>query len=134
MAKSITFAGDGGLKDPEHQEKGSDGPQEEFGRRPRGRIPNAEECLAALAQLAGAVVMGLITPAQASAIRASYSEILRHYQKSETRNDRRGIADADVMELMKTDPKMFSMLEPFLTDEQIDLIMRSSEGKSRGKT
>lgn len=132
MTKLITSeAGDDGPKEADG-EQDTDQPQEEPRRRKRGTIASIEDCLIALASLAGAVAMGLLKPAQANSIRASYTEILRYHQKNETRSDRNGLADADVMEIMRKDPKMFSMMEPFLTDEQIDLVMKNAKDGGHG--
>ena len=132
MTKLITSAAAGDESKEAEREPDADQPQEEPRRRKRGKIPSIEDCLIALASLAGAVAMGLLKPAQASSIRASYSEILRYHQKNETRSDRNGMADADVMEIMRKDPKMFSMMEPFLTDEQIDLVMKNAKDGGHG--
>ena len=131
--KMITSeAGDDGPQEADG-EPDADQPREEPRRRKRGPIASMEDCLIALASLAGAVAMGLLKPAQANSIRASYTEILRYHQKNETRSDRNGMADADVMEIMRKDPHMFSMLEPFLTDEQIDLVMKNAKDGGHGK-
>ena len=132
MTKLITAAaGDDGPKEADG-EQDADQPQEEPRRRKRGKIPDSEDCLAALASLAGAVAMGFIKTAQANSIRAMYAEILRYHQKNESRSDRNGMSDADVMEIMRKDPKMFSMMEPFLTDEQIDLVMKNAKDGGHG--
>jgi hypothetical protein len=133
MTKLITSeAADDGPKDTE-REQDAEQPHEQSRRRKRGKIPDVEDCLAALASLAGAVAMGYLKPAQANPIRAIYADILRHHQKNESRNDRNGLSNADVVELMSQDPKMFSMLEPFLTDEQIDLVMKNAKEGGRGQ-
>lgn len=133
MTKLITADGDdddsqdadGGAEESEH-------PKQNSSRRP-GTIPDVQACLAALAALAGAVALGYLKAAQANAIRAMYTEILRHHQKNESRSDRKGLADADVAELMRKDPKVFSIMEPFLTDEQIDLVMKNAKDGDHGK-
>ncbi len=102
-------------------------------RRPKVNVPSADECLAALGRLPGAVAMKFITPAQASAMRASYAEILRHHQKCETRSERKAIADEDVIELMRNDSKAFSIMEPFLTDEQVDMVLRGAKDGGDGQ-
>ncbi len=103
------------------------------GRRKRGEIPSIEDCLAVLKSLAGAVALGLLTPPQAKTIHACYAEILRHHQHHQSHSDRKGVADADVVELLRKDPKIFSVLEPFLTDDQIDLVMKNAKEGDRGQ-
>ncbi len=132
MTKLITSNADD--DDPHDADDGADEseqPKQSRARRP-GKIPDVEACLAALAALAGAVALGYLKAAQANSIRAMYTEILRHHQKNESRDDRKGIADADVVELMRKDPKVFSMMEPFLTDEQIDMVMKNAKDGDHG--
>ncbi len=102
------------------------------GRRKDQHIPTVEECLAALMQLNAAVALGIFVPSQANAIRANYTEILRHHQKMSGNADRKGIATADVMELMRKDPKILSIVTPFLSDEQVAMIMKNS-GRTDGQ-
>jgi hypothetical protein len=44
-------------------------------------VASAEQCLRALTQLPGLVAMGMLTPAQANSMRATFATILQHYQK-----------------------------------------------------
>jgi len=130
MTKLITSGADDGPKNDDGQAGNADRAHDDTGRRKHGSIPSKEACLAALAQLAGAVALGLLKPAQANAMRTNYVEILRHHQRNESRDDRQGIANEDVVELMRSNPQAFSILEPFLTDDQIDMVMRGSrDGK-----
>jgi len=86
------------------------------------KIPSDEDCLAALAQLPGLVALKYMTPAQANAVRGVYQAILKHYQQARAASARPGIADADLLEIARANPEILSMLEPLLTDEQMDLI------------
>lgn len=118
-----------------NQEKGSRENERSYGangRRKDHQIPTVEECLAALMQLNAAVALGIFVPSQANAIRANYTEILRHHQKTSGNADRKGIATADVMELMRKDPKVLSIVTPFLSDEQVAMIMKNS-GRTDGQ-
>jgi hypothetical protein len=132
MTKMITAGAEDDGPQQADGEPHADQPREEPRDRKRGTIPSAEDCLLALASLAGAVAMGLLKPAQANAMRANYAAILSYHQQNESRSDRNGMADADVMEIMRKDPKMLSVLEPFLTDEQIDLVMNSAKDGGHG--
>lgn len=86
-------------------------------------IPSAEACLAALAQLPGLVALKYLTPAEANAVRGVYQAILQHHQKARAASIQPGIADADLLEIARANPEILSMLEPLLTDEQMDLIL-----------
>lgn len=97
-------------------------------RRQQAPIPDLETCLRAIGQLPGLVALRLLTPAQANAIRASYREILQHHQQSVNRSSQNGISDASLLDLARQRPEIVSMLEPLLTDDQIDLVMKAREG------
>jgi hypothetical protein len=102
------------------------------GRQRRERvIPDADACLDALGRLPGLIALGIVKPAQANAMRAIYHEILQHHQRSQQRDDRQGLSDADVMDVMQRDPQFLNLLEPLLSQEQVELIMRSTQGDDR---
>ncbi len=95
-------------------------------------IPSLEDCLLAFARLAGLVAMGLLKPAQASVIRAAYREILQ-YHTAKAKELEKGLSNADVLEFLRKDPKMLDLLAPLLTQEQIDMLMRDTEGNANGQ-
>lgn len=125
-------SGDNG-KDQDAGSRENGRPYGANGRRKDQQIPTMEECLAALAKLNSAVALGLLAPSQANAIRANFTEILRHHQKMSGATDRKGVAGADVMELMRKDPKILSILSPFLSDEDVAMIMKNASGRSDGQ-
>jgi len=90
-------------------------------------IPTEEECLGAIAQVARLAAMGLLKPAQANAIRGSFKEILMYHEKKAKENEQ-GISNVDVLEVFQQDPKLLSLLEPLLSQEQIDMILKNSDG------
>lgn len=113
-----------------HPEEDSPQPEQGRGRsrgrgaRPsRGKIPSADECLEMLAKLAGLLTLKIIMPAEANALRATYSEILRYHLRNEGRGSGKSVADADLLDVARSNPRMLALLEPFLTPDQIDLVM-----------
>jgi hypothetical protein len=99
-------------------------------RRPsqgaRSAIPSSVDCLKGIAQLTGLLALGLIKPAQANAIRAAFREILQ-YHKTATKQAEKTLSNADIMDILRKDPRLLSLLEPLLTEEQIDMVMRNTE-------
>jgi hypothetical protein len=83
-----------------------------------------KECLAALTRLVGLIAMGMIKPAQANAMIATINALLRQHQTAGDRNDHPTLSDDDVFQVFNDSPETFNLLSPFLTDEQIDLVMR----------
>jgi hypothetical protein len=90
-------------------------------------IPSEEECLGAIAQVARLAAMGLLKPAQANAIRGSFREILMYHQRK-AKESEQGISNVDVLDVFQQDPKLLSLLEPLLSQEQIDMILKSGGG------
>lgn len=97
--------------------------QNERTQRSRQAVPDEEQCLAALNKLPGLVALGILKPAQANAIRATYSEILRHHQRNQSRENQQGPASVDLLDAIRKQPELISLLEPLLSQEQIDLLM-----------
>jgi hypothetical protein len=94
------------------------------GDRPsREKIPSVEECLATLSRLSGLVLLNVITPAQANVVRANTTETLRYHLRNESRGSGKSVADADLLDVARSNPRMLALLEPFLTPDQIDLVM-----------
>jgi hypothetical protein len=128
----ISSPGDEESKQSQSQ-AGADDAASGSGKRRRERfIPDADDCLDALARLPGLLAMGLIKPGHANAMRAIYHEILQHHERSQDRDNRQGLANADVIDLMRKDPKILSVLEPFLSQEQVDMIMQSAGDSDDG--
>ena len=95
--------------------------------------PDTDDCLDALGQLPGLIAMGLVTTAQANAIRGVYSTILQQHHRTRAGRDQAQLDDADVMAILRENPSMLSMLAPLLTDEQVAAIMDDSEGVEDGQ-
>jgi len=114
-----TRGGNAGQRQQRHSKKSS--------------IPSPEDCLWALAQIPGLLAMGMLKPAQANAICSSYREILRHH-KDKAKEAESGLASADVMDLLRKNPQMLSLLEPLLTEEQVALVMKAVGSGGDGRT
>jgi len=117
-------------KRPKHDHDGDNANRHQGGREKPG-IPDAEDCLRAMAQLAGLVAMGLMKPAQANAIRAAFEVVLRHH-KDKAKEAEKGLSNADVMELLRKDPQLLSLLEPLLTSDQVAMVMKAAGGSTDG--
>ena len=93
-------------------------------QRTRGKVPNENDCLEALAALPGLITMKMVSTSQANSMRGIFKTILDHHRKNAAHGDQPHLADDDFQTLLQTNPEMFNMLEPLLTDAQIDMIMR----------
>jgi hypothetical protein len=95
--------------------------------------PDSDACLAALGQLPGLVAMRVLTTAQVNTMRGVYSTMLQQHHRSQAGQHQAQLDDADVMAILRDNPTLLSLLEPLLTDEQIDAIMDDSEGATDGQ-
>lgn len=97
-------------------------------------VPDAEACLCALGQLPGLIAMGLVTTAQANAIRGVYNTILQQHHRSRMGSEQPQLDDVQVTEMLRTNPGMLNMLAPLLTEEQIAAIMEEVKDDDDGQT
>jgi hypothetical protein len=109
------------------EQAGGEGPHQEQRQRKSPDIPSEEECLAAIAQVGRLAAIGFLKPAQANAIRGSFREILLHYRNKAKENEQ-GMSNVDVLGVFQKDPKLLSLLEPLLSQEQIDMILKNNDG------
>lgn len=106
---------------------GHEGRSDRSGRR---ATLSLDECLAAIAALPGLVAIRFLSPAQANSMRATYAEILRHHDRAQQGHPAQ-LADEDVLKLWRDQPQMIDLLEPCLTQSQLELIMRESRDGDR---
>ncbi len=94
--------------------------------RPRGRqcvpIPSVDELLRQLIQLNGAVALGAISSKEANVIQKNVKTVLDVQMRRASRDDT-GPSQEALAELCRNDPRMLNVIEPFLTDSQMNLIM-----------
>jgi hypothetical protein len=96
---------------------------EERRRKKGAEIPSAEDCLRAIAALPGLIAIRALTNAQANSIRASYESILRHHERSQDAPARHA-SDDHILKLVREQPGLLDLLEPFLTQDQLTIIMK----------
>ena len=99
--------------------------QQQDQRAGQSDIPSEEDCLRAIAHVARLAALGMLKPAVANTIRSSFRDILQHY-KSKAKEAEKNVANADVLEAVRNDPKMLGLLEPFLTQDMINSIMKNA--------
>lgn len=105
--------------------RGSSGPRGSRHRR-QSSILSEIECLKQLQDLSGLVAIGVMAPSRANTIRANLKETLTYHRRNQSSPDGQKLPDADVLKLARENPEYLSMLEPFLTDEQLDIVMRDA--------
>ena len=102
----------------------ADGSSSVSARKPD--IPSEEDCLGAIVQVARLVAMGLLETAQANAIRAAFREILL-YHRNKSKEAEKGISNVELLDVLRKDPKLLSLFEPLLSQEQVEWILRAGD-------
>ena len=100
--------------------------QQQRQRARKPDIPSEEDCLGAIAQVARLVAMGLLETAQANAIRAAFREILL-YHRNKSKEAEKGISNVALLDVLRKDPKLLSLFEPLLSQEQVEWILRAGD-------
>jgi hypothetical protein len=68
----------------------------------------------------------------ANAIRATYHELLLQHEHNALDATKSTLPDDDVLGILRARPELLSLLEPFLTDEQLKKVMReATDGKQQ---
>ena len=91
-------------------------------RRQRAAIPSVDEILQQLIQLNGAVTIGAMTTKEATLIHKNLRTVLDVQMKRASREDT-GPSQEALAELCRADPRILNVIEPFVTDAQMDWLM-----------
>jgi hypothetical protein len=116
----------GSTNDTSEQGASSNAGTTDNGSRPKRWIPSREDCLSALARLPGLIAMKIVTPAQANAIRASYTAILNEQRLSDGAQSGQ-LTDGSLLQILREKPELFELVEPFMTPDQVSLIIRNGQ-------
>jgi len=108
--------------------------QAQSGGKARRRIFSAEECLELLGKLSGLVMLGLIKPNQATFIRGDLRDILAYHQRSTGGSQAGAGVDSRLLEMLPNHPELMNLLTPFLSEEQIALLMKGATDGSQSQT
>jgi hypothetical protein len=98
-----------------------------------GQPLSVAQILAQMQQLNGLIMLGLVTPAQANAISRNLTASLNHLTHREKQSKQASVpSEADIAKLWKQDPATLKLMEPFLSREQIDAILRHRDDGASG--
>ena len=87
--------------------------------------PNKEDILHKLGQMPGLIAIGVLPPATANAMKGVYQTMLNHVDDS-TQGGAARVADEDVIKILQQQPELLKALQPFLTPEQLELVIREA--------
>jgi hypothetical protein len=125
----------GSDEDPRSESAPNDHHQQRSQRRSSGNaVPSREACLQAIARLSGLVAMGILKPAQANSIRASFETILHCHERD---RDRAGQAaqlpNEDVIRAFDLHPDLIDLLAPVLSEDQLQMLVNRTKARSDGQ-
>jgi hypothetical protein len=78
-----------------------------------------------LDQLPGLVAIGVLTPTKANSMRSIYQTMLSHLGDSAPSGGE-VVTDEDVIKIMRLQPELLKVIQPFLTQAQLDLVIREA--------
>jgi hypothetical protein len=93
-------------------------------KRKKRAIPEVDEILHQLMELNGAVLIGSVSAKQADLIHKNLRAVLQVQLKRATRDDAGPASQEGLVELCRNDRQMLNAIEPFLSDEQVERLMR----------
>jgi len=90
-------------------------------------IMDEKDYLRAMASLMGGVTTGILSPAQGGVVLNICKEGLRHGRERPSRDAAPTIGDADLLSLARRDPEVRRLIEPLLTDAQVQALTRGDD-------
>ncbi len=107
---------------------GSSGQDGQGSRRQRtGQVFDETDCMRGLSQLPGLVVMKMIKPGESNAMRSAYEAILHHHHHAQSSGATAPVIDANMIAQLRDHPELLRLLEPFLTEDQLQTILKGSD-------
>jgi hypothetical protein len=102
-----------------------EGPDSSARKRPNSKpkLPSVDELLDKILKLSGPLLMGLMTTSQANIILKTLKIALDMHTKSMNQQAVQGLPHEVLIELLKSRPELVKMLEPYLSDEQVQWIL-----------
>jgi hypothetical protein len=89
------------------------------------RFSSKHEILFKLDQLSGLVAIGVVPPAKANSMRSIYHTMLSNLGDSSPVGAA-AVADDDVVKIMQLGPELLKVIQPLLTPDQLNLIIREA--------
>jgi|tagenome__1003787_1003787.scaffolds.fasta_scaffold20818514_1 hypothetical protein len=109
--------------DSDRNSGGPEGKPHSSGRsRRRGRVLSENDCRRMLSEIPTLVILKVISPAQANAMTRTLQVLL-----NETRGSQSGgpvQVDENLIAILRSRPDLLNLFEPFLSDDQIDRLVR----------
>ncbi len=89
------------------------------------RVSTKEEILVKLDQMPGLIATGLLPTTRANAMRGIYQTMLASLNDSSP-SGAAAMTDEDVLTILRAQPDLLKMLHPFLSRQQLELIVREA--------
>ncbi len=92
-------------------------------QRRRGHVLSVDDCLCMLSQLPSLITLNAITPSKANAIKGALQAVLAELRGTHAARPAKELNDNLIAQL-RNQPELLHSLEPLLSDEHVDEILR----------
>jgi hypothetical protein len=89
------------------------------------QVPSRNDVLDKLGRMPGLIAIGVLKPATANAMRSVYGTLLAHLDSGAS-SSAAIVADENLLAILRQQPELLKFIEPFLTPDQIGLILRKA--------
>ena len=108
-----------------HSEKHSSG--KPLPRR-KLQIPSEEQCLAGLGGIPGMCLTGRMSTGLANVFRGVYGTLLQHYRQPKSAKAAPVVEQQSLMDAVRKQPSLLNTLAVYLSEEQIDELLKEIQG------
>lgn len=108
-----------------HSEKHSSG--KPLPRR-KLQIPSEEQCLAGLGEIPRMCLTGHMSTGLANVFRAVYGTLLQHYRQPKSAKAAPVVEQQSLMDAVRKQPSLLNSLAVYLSEEQIDELLKEIQG------
>jgi hypothetical protein len=107
---------------------GHENHQHALARRNTGQILTRDQCLVGISYLPGLLAIGMLKPPTSNSMLAAYNSLLHQYERSGQLSNQPQVSNEDVLQAWRQNPMALRMVEPFLTDDQRQMILQNEAG------
>ena len=72
-------------------------------------------------------MLGFVSTSKANAIRGALAEVLRWHKSTQNSGENRRLDDDSLLAALRTNPDLLPLVEPLLTDEQIEMVTSAAD-------
>lgn len=92
------------------------------------QIPSEEQCLAGLGGIPGMCLTGQMSAGLANVFRGVYGTLLQHYRQPKSAKAAPVVEQQSLMDAVRKQPSLLNSLAVYLSEEQIDELLKEIQG------